>query len=30
VELVGEARESQELDPLLAHGASILLRSPEG
>ena len=30
VELVGEERESQELDPLLAHGASILLRSPEG
>jgi hypothetical protein len=30
VELVGEAREPQELDPLLAHGASILLRSPEG
>ena len=30
VELVGEARVSQELDPLLAHGVGIRLRSSEG
>jgi hypothetical protein len=30
VELVGEARASQELDPLLAHGANIRLRSSRG
>ena len=30
VELVGEARASRELDPLLSHGAGIRLRSSEG
>ncbi|MDQ3863056.1 MAG: VOC family protein [Actinomycetota bacterium] len=30
VELVGQARASQELDPLLAHGANIRLRSSRG